>query len=120
MDLAKWASSHPDNTGIPEQEIAASSRVETPEDYRSSDTSGLFLSSANSAERGQAIAAACFASSLRGGWDQVLRLIAGGNVDLEQTYRGRTALMIAAEHPAALPVLKLLVGSSADCCFVGL
>ena len=120
MDLAPRASYHPDNAGIPDQEITASSRVETPEEYRSSDPSGLFLSSTNSAERGQLIAAACFAASLRGGWDQVLRLIAGGNVDLEQTYRGRTALMIAAEHPAALPVLKLLVGSSADCCFVGL
>jgi hypothetical protein len=120
MDLPLFAPSHPDNAGLPEQEIAASSRVENPEECRSHDTSSLFLCSANSAERGQAIAAACFAASLRGGWDQVMRLIAGGNVNLEQTYRGRTALMIAAEHPAALPVLKLLIGSSADCCFVGL
>jgi hypothetical protein len=77
-------------------------------------------SSTDYAERGQALAAACVMSSISGDWKSVLHFILEGNMDVEQMYNGRTAIMIAAEHPAALPVLDLLIRRGASCSFVGL
>ena len=77
-------------------------------------------SSTDYAERGQALVAACVMSSISGEWKNVVRFILEGNMDLEQMQNGRTAAMIAAEHPAALPVLDLLIKRGASCSFVGL
>jgi hypothetical protein len=77
-------------------------------------------SSTDYAERGQALVAACVMSSISGEWKNVVSFILEGNMDLEQMQNGRTAAMIAAEHPAALPVLDLLIKRGASCSFVGL
>ena len=105
---------------IPGYSNAAQNFAERPPLSRASDVALLLSSSADCAERGKALAAACVIASLCGAWNRVISVISDGNMDLEQCYNGRTALMIAAEHPAALPVLKLLISRGASCCFVGL
>ncbi len=105
---------------IPGYSSAAQNFAERPPLSRASDVALLLSSSADCAERGKALAAACVIASLCGAWNRVISVISDGNMDLEQCYNGRTALMIAAEHPAALPVLQLLISRGASCCFVGL
>ena len=98
----------------------ACKRQERPvSESRLSDLTHRSVSSFDFTERGQAIAAACVVASICGSWDRVLSFVSEGNADLEQLYQGRTALMIAAEHSDALPVLDLLISRGASCTFVG-
>jgi hypothetical protein len=105
---------------ISDSEDTPHKRVDGPPLSRSSDVVRCLSFSADCAERGRALAAACFFASMCGQWHRVTALVAEGSMDLEQTYNGRTALMIAAEQPAAMPVLQLLVRRGACCSFVGL
>jgi hypothetical protein len=95
-------------------------KLERPSLSKLSDATCLFACSANCSQRGQAFAAACVIASVNGNWDIVLKLLAEGNMDIEQQFNGRTALMIAAEHAEALPVFKALIRLGAACGFVGL
>ena len=95
-------------------------RVERPSLSRLSGVDRQLSLPADRGRRGQAIAAACVIAGVSGKWDTVLALLAAGNVDLEQEYNGRTALMVAAEHAQALPVLRALIRLGATCGFVGL
>jgi hypothetical protein len=95
-------------------------RVEKPSLTHLSDANQLFSTSTDCVQRGQAFAAACVIASIGSNWGRVLKLLAEGNTDLEQPYNGRTALMIAAEHAEALPVLAALIRLGASCSFVGL
>ena len=105
---------------ISDSESAPHKRMEGPPLSRSFDVVRCLSSSSDCAERGQALAAACVIASLCGEWNRVIALLVGDNIDLEQAYKGRSALMIAAEQPAALPVLRLLIRRGACCSFVGL
>jgi hypothetical protein len=97
----------------------AGNRLEYSSESQLSDLSQRCSCSSDSVERGQAIAAACVVASICGSWDRVFGFVLEGSADLEQPYRGRTALMVAAEHSDAMHVLDLLIRRGASCNFVG-